>query len=335
MLRPACLGLAIAALCGACAAHSPAPQPAPLSPAPLFHEGPLTDYVPYAGLRWLVVGRPQELTQNPLLLGHLNAVLTPERLVAFATSSGVHLYDLTEGCIAGFDYGTLYLGRTGKGTGAVRTAFEARLVTEPIARSPRASAWRITGLVGNTPESLFLMGSDFFAISAGDPLLARVVEGFALQRFKKTKPALQGQAFASLPDDIQRAPLRFYAPGPFTGHWSNAAQQVFARTLSVAAGITPADGEQLHVRIVLAGAFGPDTEETRARLVSTWSQLQDSAVGHILNLDAASQPISVNVTADQASLDADFPVHALVSGVAAATTQNVTQLLQLPPRSVP
>jgi hypothetical protein len=323
LLGPGLL-LALACACGHPHASTP---PSTLSPLPALHQGPLTDYVPAAGLRWLLVGQPKVLAQNPELLSETNPLLSKERLDAFATSSGVELRALPEGCIAGFDYGTLYLARTGTDNDRVRKRFEARLVTDPIIRSSRKDLWRITGLVANTPESLLTVEHDFAAFAVGDPLLARIAEAFAVGRFRKSKPALAGAALATLPHDLSEAPLRFYAPGPFTDEWASAADGVLARALAIGASITLPSSSVLHVRVVISGAFGPDLEKTRSHLWSTWSHLQFSAIGHLLRLQDTLEPATITVLDDWATLDVSFPVTALMQGISAAVIDDVATLM--------
>jgi hypothetical protein len=234
---------------------------------------------------------------------------------------------LPEVCIAGFDYGTLYLARTGTDNDLVRKRFEARLVTDPIVRSSRRDLWRITGLVANTPESLLTVEHDFAAFAVGDPLLVRIAEAFAVGRFKKSKPALAGAALATLPRDLSEAPLRFYAPGPFTDEWARAADGVLARALAIGASITLPTSSVLHVRVVMSGAFGPDLEKTRSHLLDTWSNLQLSAVGHLLQLQDTLEPASITVLDDLATLNVSFSVSTLMQGIFAAVIDDVATLM--------
>jgi len=320
------LSLLLALTCACSHPHAPTePSRAPALAA--LHQGPLTDYVPAAGLRWMFVGRPKELTQSPELLAETNRLFSKARLDAFAASSGVDLLALPEGCIAGFDYGTLYLARVGTGNDLVRKRFEARLVTEPVIRSSRKDLWRTTGLVANTPESLLTVDNDFAAFAVGDPLLVRIAEGFALERFKKSKPALAGAALASLPRDLSEAPLRFYAPGPFTDEWARAANGVLARALALGATFTLPRSSVLHVRLVIVGAFGPDLEKTRGRLLDTWNNLQVSAIGHLLRLQETLEPATITVLDDMATLDVSIPVSALMQGISAAVVDDVNTFM--------
>lgn len=320
------LGAALAIALVSC---QPRPSPpislsAPLAP---LHRGPLTDYVPAAGLRWMVAGRPLELARSPALLAEVQRMLTRGRLEAFTSSSGVDLRELPEGCIAGFDYGTLYLARTGKSNALVRSRFEARLVSDPVVRSRRHDVWRVTGLVANTPESLLVVDQDFTAFAVGDPLLARIVESFVTGRFRKSKPALGGAALAGLPVGIHDAPLRFYAPGPFTGEWARAADGVLTRAFAFGASVQLPTPSVLQIRLVLSGSFGPDLEETRTRLIATWRGLQLSAIGHLLRLHESLEPAVIDVRNDAASVTVSYPVSSLMRGISAAVVDDVQRIM--------
>ncbi len=322
------IALAIGLIC-ACSRHR---SPADAAKQPLgatLHPGPLTDYVPSAGLRWMVAGRPKELASHPDFLAQALRIIPKTRLDAFAKSSGVRLLELPEGCIAGFDYGTLYLARVGAQTQAVHRAFETRLVSEPVVRSSLSGVWRITGLVANTPESLLVIDDNLMAVAVGDPVLARIVEGFAVSRFKKTKPALYGAALGKLPRDVDQAPLRLYAPGPFANEWAHAADGVLARVFAVGAAMTLPNASQLHVRFVLSGTFGPDLEETRSRLVRTWDNLQASSVGHLLQLRETSESAVISVNSNMATFDVTFPIDSLIQGLSAAVIDDVAQFMGL------
>ena len=229
---------------------------------------------------------------------------------------------LPEGCIAGFDYGTLYLARAKSETQRVRERFEARLVSDPVVRSPHSGVWRITGLIANTPESLLDVDGDFVAVAVGDPLLIRIVEGFALERFRKTSPALSGAALSTLPDELQSAPLRLYAPGPFPEAWSKGAEGLLERAFAIGAAASLDAQARLKVRIVISGTFGPDPDQSRIRLLRTWDFIQTSSVGHILGLEQTTQPSVVDATASQLTLNFILGAESLMKGLSAAVSED-------------
>src|SRR5690606_8986296 len=86
---------ALAALLLTACASSPAPAPAPpRRPVPPLHRGPLADYVPAAGLRWMVLGKPRAVAQHPSFRDSLGLLFPQARLLAFAQGAGVDLREI-------------------------------------------------------------------------------------------------------------------------------------------------------------------------------------------------------------------------------------------------
>jgi hypothetical protein len=77
----------------------------------------------------------------------------------------------------------------------------------------------------------------------------------------------------------------------------------------------------------MRGAFGPDLEKTRGHLLDTWSNLQLSAIGHLLRLQDTLEPASITVLDDFATLNVSFPVSALMQGISAAVIDDVATLM--------
>jgi hypothetical protein len=296
------------------------------------HMRPLTDYVPAAGLRWMFVGRPRELAQHLEFMAALSRLLPEPRLAAFAAATGVDLRGLSEGCVAGFDNGKLYLARVGAETKLVRAKFEARLMMDPVVHSAGSGMWEVTGLIADTLETLLLVDQDFAGVATGDPLLARVVEGFVLGRFHKTPSALNGAALSKLPSDLASAPLRFYAPGPFSGEWARGAVGLLEQSYAVALTAVIADDMKLRVHGLLSGAFGPDLMQSRLRLVDTWTSLQNSPIGHVLGLHETTEPCVVDVTDDLLSLDVAISLARLIDGLYDVVAADISQIMGLPDR---
>jgi hypothetical protein len=268
----------------------------------------------------MVVGSPRAFAQDQQFMTAFERLIPAERLAAFAGASGIQLATLPEGCIAGFDYGTLYLARVGNNTARVRERFEARLVTDPVTRSPRSGVWRVTGMIANTPESLLSVDNDFSAISLGDPLLIRIVEGFTLDRFKKTPAALSGAALSTLPGELKAGPLQFYAPGPFPEEWAKGAQGLLAQALAFGVVVTLSGGSRLKVHAVMSGDFGPDLDQARSRLLNTWDAIQTSTIGHVLGLKENTEPSRLEVHTGEATLDFTLDSESLMKGLAAAVS---------------
>jgi len=111
-----------------CAGSKAARAPVPVR---ALHRGPLTDYVSAAGLRWLVLVKPQQILGEPELKQAIQRIVPDVRLDAFAEASGVDLRAVPDAAIAGFHYSTLYLAQLPVGVAArARTRFSERLLLE-------------------------------------------------------------------------------------------------------------------------------------------------------------------------------------------------------------
>ena len=270
----------------------------------------------------MVVARLSELAHTPAFADAARVLFPKERLDAFARSTGVDLRDTPTGVAAGFDYATLFLAETSGDDRNVEARFVDRLLVL-ASRSERAGMSRVTGIVGQTPESLVRAEGQFVAVSVGDPSLARVVELLALGRMDRVPPALRGSALSTLPRDLEAAPLRFYAPGPFSGEWARGARGLFAAALAIGVAAEPTPSG-LRLKAVLSGDWsGQDV----ARLASSWADLAESALGRLLGLD---QPISqpeVTLAQQTLTLTVVVALRPLASGLEAAVAADVWKLL--------
>lgn len=317
---------ALVALCAAACAplHAALPAPAP----PPLHEGPLTDFVPAAGLRWLVVARLAELSRLPSLAPGLELLFPHSRLDAFELSTGLDLRAVPTGLAAGFDYATLFAAETPFDNALVQERFARRLVSGKV-ESSHLHVHRVWGTIGLTPETLVRIDDRLVAASIGDPTPARVVELYALGRLGRSQPALAGSALATLPRDLESAPVRFYAPGPFLDEWSAGARGLLGAALALGVAAWP-DGDGLRVRAVISGRW---TGEDAARLTAAWDDLARSSMGRLLGLDQPTAPPEVMVTPEHLTLAVRLALLPLVSGLRAAVAADVWEFLE-PPRAV-
>lgn len=244
------------------------------------------------------------------------------RLDAFEVRTGVDLRELPLAVAAGFDDSVLYLAETGASTGRALSAFDARLLGEGRHARSHPRVERIVGVLGSVPESLVAVEGAFVAVSVGDPTLARITE-LMVEGKLATPPALHGAALGPLPADLESAPIRFYAPGPFSGEWAAGARGLLGAASAVAAAGRFA-GDSLRVHTIVTGRF---REEDRRRVEGAWADLAGSPVGHLLGLDRPSEPATVRVAATEVSLDVTVRLEPLLAGLRAATGADVTELL--------
>ena len=176
--RPTCVVL-LAVLLASCGGARSAREAPLTTSAPALHRGELTDFVPAAGLRWLVSGSPAELARQPVLALLQQRWLTPQRLRAFSTGTGIDLLGTERGLVAGFDLGTLYMADASGWVAPPERLFAERLAGSERLHKTHPRVWRVTGLVGSEPEALVRVDDDLVAVAVGDPTLARIVELFA------------------------------------------------------------------------------------------------------------------------------------------------------------
>jgi hypothetical protein len=323
-------------LFGGCADKPPPAAPAAPTNHQRFAHTSLLDYVPAAGLRWLVVGRPNRLSAEPELASATGLVFSPERLDAFAEVTGIRLERLPMGVIAGYDLGTLYLAEIeGLEAPIVRARFSARLVEGGIVHE-RAGLHRIVGTTASgAVRALVTVDDRSVAFASGDASLARIVEAYA-RKHLRSPTALRGAALSLLPPLSDDTLVAFLAPGPFSNEWGGAAGGVLAATLAVSIEARMAAQGRLHATLTLAGAWGAgaDTvEDAVQKLELAWSDLQKSPTGHLLGLDQASgHKASGNL--QHLTLSTDLPVGPLARGLRDATSADVREILELDgPRS--
>lgn len=302
-------------------------SPAPAAP---LHGGPLTDFVPAAGLRWLALGRPRELAQNAEFAEAASRLLPEARLNAYAQSTGIDLRTTPSGLIAGFDYATWYMAELRTGHEVVEQRFAARLLHDATVQSPHPSLRRLSGMVGQTPETLLISRGHWVAVAVGDPSPARVAEAFAQRRLRRSPPALRGSALSKLPAHLEQAPLRFYAPGPFEGEWARAARGLLARSLAVGVAATPAPEGALNACLVLAGDFADLGAEAEARIQGAWEDLSQSSTGTLLGLRETTGPARMRATSEHIELCVALSLSALTRGLHAAVSADAWELLDVP-----
>jgi hypothetical protein len=325
----------LAALACACTARAAKPV-APHSSAaitPALHRGPLSDFVPAAGLRWLVLAKPQELFAEPELGPAILQIIPERRLDAFAESSGVDLRQVRRGIIAGFPYATLYLAELPGGVAAVaRERFSDRLLAGAVTKQPRPELMRITGVVGQTPETLLTIADRVLAVAVGDPLLAKVAEAYAEERLKNSPSALHGSGLSTLPDLSAHNAAVLLAPGPFADEWRRAAGGLLESTVALGIAVQPIGRGKIAATLCLSGAWGQPSEADAAarRLATAWASLTQSSAGHLFQLNPNA---NVSGSAELLTLSVELEIEPLIRGLKAAVLSDISDFLELPGKS--
>lgn len=307
------------------AARTSAPKPTP----PELFEGDLSEYVASAGLRWLVLGKPEELAHEPEVVRSLSRLLPDDKLDAFARSTGVDIRRVPHALAAGFDYATLYMAEVPGSHSAIIERFTERLHEPPRVRRPHPRLTWISGTRAGLPETLLSYDGHWIAVSLGDPTPARVAEAFARRRLKKSPSALRGSALSQLPGDLVTAPVCFLAPGPFTDQWASGLHGLLHDALAVGVTARPAEGEHVQLRAVVAGDFA--SRGASSLLITGWDDLAKSDLGRLLRLDEPAAPARTVVHARDIELDVELELHPIADGLHAAVAADVWTLLGTKP----
>jgi hypothetical protein len=309
---------------------TPAKTAEPAPPPPLRYSGHLEDYVPAAGLRWLVRGAPAKLAESQSFRPAIDLLLTPERLRAVAQTTGFALETLPRGVIAGFDLGTLYLAELATDSAAeARARFISRQIREPGQRTPDPNIIVLTGVSEGIPVGLVTIDNRVVVYAVGDPMLCRVVEAYARGKLK-AKHAFQGAALAGLNTETASAPFAAYVPGPFPEQWQNAAGGLLAIATALAAKLTPTSAGHALLELTLHGDFADSSAAERLR--STYMSVASSSTGTLLGLDTALDArTTTNAQNDRVTLMVPLPLTEIAKGAHAVTNGDFVDLFRLSP----
>jgi len=290
----------------------------------------LTDYVPAAGLRWLIVGSPRHFAVQPALRGARELWLSEPRLQAFAGATGIDLARTERALAAGFDLGTLYLVDSSGWVRPPEEPFEERLAGSAKLERPHPKLLRVSGLAGSVPEALLRIDDAAVAIAVGDPVLARIVEYRVRGRLERVVPALRGAALSRLPAELlSPGSLRMYALGPFSGAalpGDGPERGGLIAGAEAVAGAVELEGNVVKLRLAVAGAW--DAAQDREHLLGVWNALAASPLGHALALDQPSATVEVHATELLLTLEVALDAERLLTGLETVAAGKLDQLLQ-------
>jgi len=272
--------------------------------------------------------KPQQLLGHPELERAILEIIPTSRFDAFVEASGVDLRELPEAALAGFPYSTLYLAELPNGVAALaRARFAERLLAGAVTKRPHPRLTRITGVIGQTPETLLTVDDRLLAISVGDPVPAKIAEAYARERLPHSPPALRGAALAALPELTASNVAVLFAPGPFADEWQRAAGGLLQSTVAIAIAVQPIGNGKVATTIYLAGAWQDSAQDAANRLKTAWSTFTRSSAGHLLELDEIAE---VDAKPDLLELRVELELAALVRGLRASVLGDLSQILNLP-----
>lgn len=307
--------------CGAGAGQASTPVPRPWT-AP-----PLSLLVTSVGLQWLVFVEPAALAQEPAVARQVPNFAPPARLAAFERLTGIDLLGIRRAVVASYGRSQLYLLEGVADSAAAAERFRDGLQPDMVQSRPCPDVALVQGrsLKGQS-QALAALGKHVVAIETGARQHARLAAYIACGRLRDVPAAMQLGDIPLLDRELGPAPLRAFAPGPFTGRWQSAVGGLLGACTAVA-GAADVRDQQLELRMLFAGAWEADAPRAAKHVLGTWQRLVQSPLGGLTGLREASvqlepvvQPevVGVHVRADATRFLAGL--HAAVRADAADIT---------------
>jgi hypothetical protein len=295
-----------------------------------MHLMPIANLAPAAGLTWLIEARPRDIASRADLIPAISAIVPEARLTAFSRANGIDLRETKELVIARYDETTLYAARTPLDPATIESAFAAHAIEIEGRAEDAPGLVREWGTVaGKSREQIAIFGRDAVALESGRFGPLRAAEMFALAKLKRASPALKTEPLARAAALAGEAPLRAFAPGPFTGEWKSGLGGLLGASTAVAVAIRfpPTPGPQLSARIVLLGAWNDDAPSAAQRLAAAYTVLEQSTLGRLIGLDKPMAGPNASYTADALTLEVSYDALALAHGVHAALEAEIEEIL--------
>jgi hypothetical protein len=192
---------------------------------------------------------------------------------------------------------------------------------------------RSAGSAKEEPQAVTVFGREALAFEQGKPgappTAIRIAEAFALGKLKRATPALHGAALARAADVLGDAPVRAFAPGPFTGETAQGLGGLLRASTAIAIAATPVRGSRrIAVRLVLTGAWGEDAPAAAERLAAAVHVLSESRFGKLFGLDRPSDGPRVRSAPEALVFEATYDADTLARGVHDAVEAEVDEIMR-------
>lgn len=318
--------------CGGRAAATNTPN----RPPPLVIPS-LDGLVPLAGMRWLVVARPKDITAISWLEPSIAMLLDKERLDASALQMGFDLRKLSEAVWAGYhtqpdaEDASFQLVRHTNDPLAIERLFRDRLTADVVRREDDPRVVRVSGRIGKTVHVFAGAGRDVACLQqdgSADRGPCRVASLLALGKLKRTKSVFEDEAMRVLAKRFETAPLRIFAPGPFEGELARGARGLLAAATAVGAAFRPTARETLSLEIAVAGDFTTSASEASRKLEASWEDLAARPLGHLLGLDTPLAPAFPTYAPDHVAFVVELDPRKLAQGLADATSNQIRDIMR-------
>ncbi len=329
------LGGALAALsAAACGASPKAPLKLGDLPFKPLSVKALTDLLPLADLRWLLLARPREIASIPWLIPWIGLFARESDLDRFAATNGFDLRQLPEAAIASVagDSGetSFYLARHNGDPAAIERAFRKRLTTGEKRTVERPDLVRVSGKIGVAQSTMTAIGADVIGLQQGGhpgrgP--ARIAGLYAEDRLKKSPTVLSQEPLKSLAARFGPAPVIALSPGPFEGELARGARGLLAGATAIGAAARPSAREGIAISVAVAGDFSTSGAPASKELVASWNDLAQGSFGHLLGLDQPIEPPLATFSRDAVAIAVELNPERFARGLAEATGQRVKEIL--------
>jgi hypothetical protein len=313
---------------------TPPPPARPIRPAPIEIDN-VTDLMPLARLRWLIVCHPRDIAAVPWLIRPISTLAPEHRFVQFAESTGMDLRQIHEAAIGAYTTesgdSTFYLVRHGGDAGTIERAFRRRL-TGGVRRSIADSGITlVSGTIGTSTRALVVIGRDIAGFQdGGSPSRgpARIAALYAEGKLKRSPTVLAEEPLRSLHARFGTAPLRALMLGPFEGELARGIRGLLAGATAAGIAARPSVREGILFTIAITADFSTSAEAGSQALLSEWTRVSESSFGHLLGLDQpADRPLPTH--ADGAiALAVELDPKKLAAGIAAATMNQVQDIMK-------
>ncbi|MDI1428152.1 hypothetical protein [Polyangium sorediatum] len=334
--RRAFLAATLAALASAAAGcGAPAPVTKPATPEPPLAVPSLDGLLPLAGLRWVVLVHPHEITSIPWLVPFVGAVISEARFDRFAKGTAVDLRRTPEAVVASYTTNegdaTVELLRHTSDPRAVERAFRDRLSTDTTRAVDRHDLVRVSGKIGRGAHAFAAIGSDVVCFQQAGSIPrgpCRIAALFARGALSRATRAFADPSLRALAERLGPAPARAFALGPFEGELARGARGLLAAATAIGAAARPSAREGILLSIAVAGDFSRTGEAASEELAASWKDLAQGSFGHLLGLDApVTAPLPTHAP-DAVAIAVELDPKKLAKGLADATSNEIDQIMR-------
>jgi hypothetical protein len=342
----------LAGLASACGGAQPKLAPPREDPLPPLHTAALTDLLPLADLRFLVLARPREIASIPWLIPSIGLVVPEANLDRFAASASIDLRQIPEAAIASYaalgsggasgngdgngngngnEPTTLYLVRHNGDPVAIERAFRERITLGERRTVDRRDLVRVSGKLSGSTRTLAVIGRDVMAFQPSGSASrgpARLAALYAEGKLKKSPSVLNSGPIRDLMTRFGGAPLRAVALGPFEGELAHGARGLLAGATAIGASARPSAREGIAIAIAVAGDFATSGEPASRELAAAYQDLAESSFGRLLGLHRPiERPLPMHAP-DAVSLAVELDPERLARGLAAETKAHIDEIMR-------